>query len=207
MSNTRNNHIYCEYNITQDLVEKARSHASSLMRYNKNFKQHSVQNGEFIAKTEGTLGELIAEQWLKDNNFIYEDMRLSHELDYKLDGIIELEIKTKVRTVPPKPDYEATVPQYVHDIQQPLAYLFISLVKEKQTGDKPINYIRAYVVGGLSRSKFDDQKRDVSKNQFDPSNKWSCSEACYNIYIHELFQPQEFAIRMKQYIDKKQLSY
>lgn len=184
------------------MINSALDRARLLREYPKNFKQHiQVQgDGELTAKIDGVLGEMIAELWLKQNNFRYIDCRDEYSHDYLVGDKIKLEIKTKRRTVVPKGHYEATVPQYVHDVQKPTAYLFVSLRLSKGRDDDYERYLEGYVVGGLSRQKFDNEKRHLHKGQHDVSNNWDCSEACYNVHISRLFSPDEYASKFREFI-------
>lgn len=188
--------------ITQEMVDLALERARCLQNYPKNFKQHIQEqgDGELTAKVDGILGEMIAEHWLNTQNFTFEDCREEFTHDYLVGGQIRLEIKTKRRTVAPRANYEATVPQYVHDVQKPTAYLFVSLRLKKGRDDDFSRYIEGHVVGGLSRSKFDKFKRSLHKGQHDSSNNWDCSEVCYNIYISQLFAPSDYALKFNEYL-------
>ncbi|MGR6831199.1 hypothetical protein [Aliivibrio wodanis] len=188
--------------ITQEMVEAAIARALDLPKYTKNFKQYIQKqgDGELTAKIDGIIGEMVAEHWLQENGFTYQDSRHLINHDYLVEERIQLEIKAKRRTVIPKLNYEATVPQYVHDVQKPKAYLFVSHYLKKGRDDNFERYIESYVVGGLSRDKFDIFKRNLHQGQHDPSNNWNCSESCYNVYISQLFSPNEYAKRFTEYL-------
>ncbi|HCG6946950.1 TPA: hypothetical protein NJ333_004429 [Vibrio parahaemolyticus] len=188
--------------ITQEMVSRALKRAQLLQDYPKNFKQHIQEegDGELTAKVDGILGEMIAEHWLTKHNFTFEDCRDEFSHDYLVEGQIKLEIKTKRRTVAPRINYEATVPQYVHDIQKPTAYLFVSLRLTKGRDDDFSRYTEGYIVGGISRSKFDKIKRSLHKGQHDTSNNWDCSEACYNVYISQLFTSNDYALKFNEHL-------
>lgn len=191
--------------ITQEMVTKALARALDLPEYTKNFKQHiqKVGDGEITAKVDGILGEMVAEIWLTHHQLAFTDARQFIEYDYLVEGLAKLEIKAKRRTVFVKPDYEATVPAYVHEVQQPHLYLFISHKLRKGRDDDFSRYEVSEVVGGIPRTEFDRKKREIPKGQFDDSNHWSCSEPCYNIHINEIYGQQYFAEAMKTQISKR----
>ncbi|CDU13668.1 hypothetical protein [Vibrio coralliirubri] len=188
--------------ITQTMVEEAIARALGLPRYDKNFKQY-IQNdgdGEFTAKVDGILGEMVAEHWFHKHGFSHEDCRDQITHDYLLNGCITVEVKAKRRTVVARQNYEATVPQYVHDVQKPMAYLFISHHLRPGIDDDFTRYIDSYVVGGISRKKFDPIKRAIAQGEHDPSNNWTCTEACYNVNISQLFNAEEYAKKLMLYL-------
>lgn len=175
-----------------------------LPEYHKNFKQYIQKEGDgaLTAKVEGILGEMAAEHWLKYHGFNYLDCRDQITHDYLIENTITLEVKSKRRSVPPRPNYEATDPLYVHNVQKPTAYLFISHQLKKGRDDDYECYIESNVVGGLSRKKFDIAKRTVVQGQHDTTNDWNCSEACYNVYISDLFSHDVYANKLKQFLAK-----
>lgn len=195
---------FIKVKITQEMVESAITRALGLPKYDKNFKQYIQEegDGELTAKVDGILGEMIAEHWLRTHNFTFEDCRNEFTHDYLIEDQIKLEIKTKRRAVVPRNNYEATVPQYIHDKQKPTAYLFISLRLNKGSDNDFRRYAEGYIVGGLSRSKFDKAKRSLNKGQHDASNDWDCSEACYNVYISQLFSPNHYALKFQEFLQK-----
>ncbi|EOB3677301.1 TPA: hypothetical protein I7707_20040 [Vibrio vulnificus] len=188
--------------ITQEMIESAIARALDLPKYDKNFKQYIQEegDGEITAKVDGIIGERVAEIWLQANGFNYIDCRNQTTHDYLVESRIKLEVKAKRRTVIPKLEYEATVPQYVHDIQKPTAYLFVSHHLRSGRDYDFSRYIDSYVVGGISRKRFDPLKRAIVEGELDPSNNWICTEACYNISISQLFNPREYAQKFTQFL-------
>lgn len=109
--------------------------------------------------------------------------------DYLLSATSEtLEIKTKDRTVLPRPHYECSVPLYNHEHQRPAWYLFVSLLRVD--GPKDITkFTRAFIVGACQR---DDLKNGVVWKAGDTdTNGTTFWTDCINVKIGDLTDTQK----------------
>lgn len=191
---------YVKVKITPEIFETAFARAANLPKYHLNFKQYLQDNGgEIQAKLEGTIGEVAVETWLQSNQIWFEDDRGNHTHDYSLNNDT-LEVKTKVRTVPPSLGYECSIPEYTMNMQTANIYAFVSLT---QIEDKELSmekYPEAYIVGIISKQRFKSLARFYKKGDVDPSNNFTFKKSCYNVYIKEMTSPEEFPDIYKKYL-------
>ncbi len=141
-------------------------------------------NANFV----GLVGEKLAIAWFRKNGL---DPSADNEIEHDLRiGNVRIEVKTKDRTVDPLPHYEATVPKYVYDLQQPDYYLFGSLKRElpKCTGWYR-SFQFGYLVGFLSRSSFNNLKYSVGKGYKSNGANFFCD--AWNCKISDLRPPEE----------------
>jgi len=143
-----------------------------------------------IANFVGCMGEVIVERWLRRRGFDCKTVgEISHDMEMHDNGeLIMFDVKTKDRTVAPRPDYEATVPRYVYEKQNPHAYVFVSLKRDRDKG--PRAFTEAHIVGAISRDEFNCRKYEVSKGP--KSNGAVFFTDAYNVRIADLCEPQEF---------------
>ena len=140
------------------------------------------------ANEVGVLGEVAAEEWMKSAGISYVDRKQTTH-DYLLSATSEtLEIKTKDRTVLPRPHYECSVPLYNHEHQRPAWYLFVSLLRVD--GPKDITkFTRAFIVGACQR---DDLKNGVVWKAGDTdTNGTTFWTDCINVKIGDLTDTQK----------------
>ena len=97
----------------------------------------------------------------------------------------KVEVKTKDRTVRPKPFYECSIPLYNHTHQKPKWFFFLSLLR------KGSSYKEAYILGGISYSEMEKKGVVMNKGDVDFRNGWVCKESCININIEELIPPED----------------
>lgn len=204
--------VYEEIAITEEMRQQVEQEVKYLPHYPKNFKGQEQQGGDLAAKQEGRLGELVAQDWMEKRGIKFDDQRNQTNHDYLIHGPkrekdkATLEVKTKVRTVPPRTNFEATVPAYVHEHQTPNLYLFISLVvreaaeykgaKRAEESTDVTRFITSYIVGGIRREEFDRQSVFFEKGQKDESNNWFCKQDCYNIQVKRLIPPKPFSNKL-----------
>ncbi|MBB1347222.1 hypothetical protein [Pseudoalteromonas sp. SG45-2] len=194
---------YVKMEITPEIFETAIARAVNLSPYQLNFKQHlQDKDGEIQAKLEGTIGEVVVEAWLKSNNIWFEDNRSNHTHDYSLHNDT-LEVKTKVRKVPPSLGYECSIPEYTMDMQTAKIYTFVSLTQVEDKQLSLAKYPEAYIVGVISKERFRSIARHFKKGDFDPSNNFTFKKSCFNVFINQMTSPVEFPEIYKNYISAK----
>lgn len=137
----------------------------------------------------GALGEIIAESWLTRNKINFESVRTTRT-DLVLSNRETLEIKTKDRTVAPKPGYEASIPLYNHEHQQPNYYLFVSLERRRGTSSSLEDFHTAHIVGASSVRKMHQHGKIWKAGETDPDNGTTFWTDCLNIKIGKLVEPE-----------------
>jgi len=185
VAHTRPERVGIEWGITH-LLDRAEARAARTPELDR-----SMRGSE--ANEVGALGELVAIDYLEGLG-----IKVTEVGDTRCDlrtpfGTID--VKTKERSVRPLAHYEATVPDYNHDHQIPDYYLFVSLL-----GTKGIAGVRrfasAYVLGSISRSRFDQLATLWRAGQIDPSNGWKVEIDCWNVAIRDLTPPKASNERM-----------
>lgn len=143
------------------------------------------------ANQVGALGEMVFEDFLMRNSIPYESSyETTHDL-LVLGG--SLEIKTKDRTVMPRPDYDCSVPLYNHSHQIPDRYAFISLYRDKRANQKSIErFNRAVFVGWCTYEKLELLGKRWRAGEVDPANGTKFWTDCLNIRISDLDVPESF---------------
>ena len=139
------------------------------------------------ANQVGFLGEVVAEEWFRDNRIRFEDCRESTKLDYRVGKGFTVDVKTKDRTVPPRINFDNSVPLYNHSHQRPQFYLFISLLRDKKFEKNNIQrYRKAYIVGGIEIEKLDREGKKWNAGDIDPDNGTKFWTACINVSMLQL---------------------
>lgn len=137
------------------------------------------------ANEVGALGEIVALNYLQQLNVTIHDAKeITHDL---LVNNKTIDVKTKERTVPPKPHYDCSVPHYLNGIQEPDYYLFVSLQSNGQTG---INrFTKAWILGTLPNHTFKQQATLWTPQQTDTRNNWKATIPVWNVPISQLNGP------------------
>jgi len=172
------NILYEEVELTEDCLSRAANFAEDLR-----FKKSIRGNGETESrKPVGAIGETVLIDYLRRPGIEVIDNREGKEAT-KYDLLVngkKVEVKTKDRTVEPKPYYECSVPLYNHSHQIPDWFYFISLYRE---GDK---YKKAYILGGIAYKELEEKGIVMMEGDIDIRNGWACNESCINITIDKL---------------------
>ncbi len=164
------------YPITEHHLQKARERSIDRIIYN------SVTGirGNML----GALGEVMFEHWATDNNIGFTDLAHDMKDDYVLDSGLTVEVKTKLRNVPARPDYEVSVTEYNHHRQKSDYFIFVSLQKDKNT-----NKIHtAQILGGCEYSLFDTKGIKRPKGQAQ-TNGMTMPIDAINLFIYDLINP------------------
>ena len=165
--------------LTEPLIEKARAYSKGKI-YKRSMRG---QEGTNI----GTIGELVLVQHLEDNGVKVVDNRNRRNAT-KYDLLVlgeQVEVKTKDRTVPPKPFYDCSVPLYNHTHQKPKWFIFLSLLRRDN------KYVEAYILGATTYKDIDRDGITINKGEVDERNGWVCNESCINITIDKLITPEK----------------
>jgi hypothetical protein len=152
--------------ITPKMLSKARELAESIGKL-----KNSIRNGE--GNIAGVLGELCFLEHYKDAN-----QNNTYDYDILLDNK-KIEIKTKVRTVTPKPHYECSVAKF-NTKQIADYYYFVSILYQNN------KYITGYLLGGLPKQEYFKQAKELKKGSVDPANNFVVKADCWNLPISNL---------------------
>lgn len=135
----------------------------------------------------GAMGELIAMRYLDMAGVLYLDEgKVNHDLR-TAHGTMD--VKTKERTVEPRPHYDCTVPDYVGDAQQPDWYLFVSLLSDGSPGCG--RFKRGWVLGTIRRELFYEVASEWKPENVDVSNGWKPTIKCWNAPVSALRPPKQ----------------
>tara|TARA_R110002167_G_scaffold127092_2_gene308430 strand:+ start:807 stop:1370 length:564 start_codon:yes stop_codon:yes gene_type:complete len=177
-------------NLTKELLKKSADYSEG-KHYNRSIRG--------VAGTNiGAIGEFVLEEEMKGRGLDVIDNRTSDkatEYDFLVNGQ-KVEVKTKDRTVPPKPFYECSIPLYNHEHQQPDWFVFLSLHRQDNPYMGDVWYEDAYILGGCTYEYIQEVGITVMKGELDPSNGWLCNESCINIPISKLTEPHPLFNRL-----------
>jgi hypothetical protein len=138
----------------------------------------------------GCLGEVMFEEYLRNNGVFFLPQLRETTHDYLVGKqYFVFEVKAKDRTVPPRPDYECSVPLYNYDHQVVDGYAFLSLERTKGTQRGLKRFHSCWFVGVVSRKNFEQKSVTRKKDEVDLRNGTKFWTACKNIYIRDLSPP------------------
>lgn len=155
-----------EVAITNAMLLRARSRAAKLPKLKNSIRQ---QRGKLV----GLLGEEIVKKFF---NVPVKQDEAGYDFDIVSPEGWKLEVKTKERSVKPKPNYECSVAQFNHTQDCDL-YVFVSVLNDYSTG---------WICGWLTPEDFKKKSTKFKKGDKDPSNNFTFRADCYNIKISEL---------------------
>lgn len=151
----------------KDLLTKANDWADELGNL-----PGSIEDGD--ANTAGRYGELIFQE-------VFGGRIADHyEYDVVYNGL-EIDVKTKRRTVKAKPEYEASIADWNPDQDADL-YYFMSV----RTGAVESPYRHVDLLGYIRPSEYHQKATFHEKGDEDPDNGFTFSADCYNLPYHEL---------------------
>ncbi|QOL50240.1 hypothetical protein [Massilia litorea] len=145
----------------------------------------------------GCLGEVAAEHWMCRNDILFKNETYLTTHDYRLPCGITIDVKTKDRTVPPRPAYDCSVPEYNHQHQLPDYYLFVSLQRDKTFG-KSLDirrYKYAHVLGAITLANLESNGKVWRAGEVDPANGTRFWTSCINVRINQLEPLKHVAAR------------
>lgn len=137
------------------------------------------------ANEVGCLGEAVVIRVLTEECGVPVEpvFDTTHDLEFA-DGTTA-EVKTKDRTVAPRPEYDCSVPDYVADHQNADYYLFVSLQRDKGADDGLERFHTAHLVGVGSPHLVARRGRLMEAGTTD-TNGTTFWTACRNIAIADL---------------------
>ena len=137
------------------------------------------------ANQVGALGEVVFEYFLKRKGIPYTPRYETTE-DLLVNGDT-IEVKTKDRTVRPRPDYDCSVPLYNHEHQRPARYVFVSLYRDRDDRRRTIDrFTRVWLLGWCTLGQLEAIGRKWDAGETDPANGTTFWTACVNVAIGEL---------------------
>jgi hypothetical protein len=164
--------------------------ADKKARETGDFNQHTMRG--IGGRQVGFLGELVVMEHFDQIGIPYEPkFTLKHDIEIIMpDGEKLLEVKTKERTVVPREEYECSVPKYVKDYQAVDFYIFVSLLSTGKSEN--INrFTKAFILGTISRKKFEEQATLWTTNKTDATNNWTPTIDVWNVPISSLKPPYQ----------------
>jgi hypothetical protein len=176
------NDSFLRVHITSDMYQRAMDRAESLPVFHGSHRKEE-------ANVVGCLGEIVFESVLGANEIPFQPLYTTrHDLRIKTASLVHktIEVKTKDRTVAPRPRYEATLPAYNHDHQVADYYGFVSLQRDTRDKRGIERFHSAWVVGVANQRIFDRHKKFWKAGQQDPTNGTVFWTDCWNLYIHQL---------------------
>ena len=158
----------------------------------KNSKIFKNSHRKKEANQVGYLGEVVFEEFLKNNAINFIDDRKETTHDYSISDSLTLDLKTKDRTVRPLKHFDNSVPLYNHEHQRPLYYYFISLLRDRSDKSKHITrFTHAFILGGIDITTLEKEGKHWKKDQVDPSNGTKFWTDCINVSMEQLIDNDE----------------
>ena len=118
---------YAGFSLSKEILDSAHKRALELPEYDYS---HRKLQANFV----GCIGELAFAEYIRLKGINFTDDRHETTHDFLISGRITLDVKTKDRTVKPKPNYDNSVPLYNHEHQRPDFYYFVSLLSRPAEG-------------------------------------------------------------------------
>lgn len=187
---------------TRNLFKSQRSSAANVMRMievaisdaHRNRAAEVIQglpvwqgsHRGYAANQVGVLGEVVVREYLQQHGLVVSPVfSTSHDLE--LPNGKRIEVKTKDRTVPPRPDYECSIPLYNESHQAVDYYIFASLQRMRSRTDEDLDrFTSAHLVGAANRRMVEEQGVVRQTGEVDPRNGTRFWTACRNLYIRDL---------------------
>ena len=152
-----------EFNITLEMIDKAREKTDEMGQLN-----NSILKGS--GTISGFIGEQIALQALGgtwENTYDYD---LIDPKGRKID------VKTKQTSVTPLPEYDCSIAKY-NTTQNCDAYAFVRVKNNLTVG---------WYLGMLGKEEYFKKAIALKKGEIDPSNNYKVRADCFNVKIKEL---------------------
>lgn len=152
--------------------------------------QHSW--GGIRTNKVGILGEYLTKQWLKDFAPEIHDTR-NYDLLLRKGGV-KLEVKSKGRTVRPRPDFDASVPAYNarQDAHFYVCTSFLSTGEHETDGQSFDEFGEGYICGIISPDDFRRKARRYKAGE----QIWVQYD-CFNMAFEDMIAPDEFKALMR----------
>jgi hypothetical protein len=159
--------------VTEDHIRRARENAAKIPETINN----SIRGGG--GRMIGCLGEILVAE------FFGVDLSNTMHHDLKVGGTT-VEVKTKERTVDPKPDFNATVANY-NPNQKCDYYFFVSITMSKSGKIES-----GHLCGAMGKEAFYKKAKFCQKGDIDPKSpggSWKFKADCWNLEYSELKLP------------------
>lgn len=137
--------------------------------------KNSIMNGE--GNLTGFLGEEVVKSFLEVKSSSTKNYDIKH-------GGKTYDVKTKLTSKPPLPDYDCSIASY-NTVQQCDAYIFVRI--EKDLDNIPHT---GWLLGWIEKEKFFKNAEFWPKGKIDPANGYRVRANCYNLKIKELNSPE-----------------
>jgi hypothetical protein len=168
---------------SQEMIDSAKLKANSLGSIN-----NSILRG--AGNIAGYLGEEALAAYI-DADIVSNNRGLDkYNHDLLLEDGHRIEVKTKRRTVAPKPHYDVSVAK-TSKHQQPDIYAFISLEFDRATKDHPKKYYglkRVWLCGFMGACDYWEMAKLWKSGQIDKRNNFKTHVDMYNLPIRELHE-------------------
>lgn len=164
--------------VTEDDYDLARGLIASRPVY------RGSHRGE-AANEVGCLGEAVVLRVLSEDYGIPVEPVFDTTHDLELPDGSTVEVKTKDRTVAPRPEYDCSVPDYVADHQRADFYVFVSLQRAKDADGRLERFHTAHLVGVGSPHLLARRGRLMAAGTTD-TNGTTFWTSCRNVAISDL---------------------
>ena len=155
-----------EVQVSDAMLIRARGRARKLPKLKNSIRQ---QKGKLV----GLIGEEIVKKHFKIP-VAQDEAGYEYDLIHPEKG--RLEVKTKERSVVPKPNYECSVAKY-NAKQDCDLYVFVSVLND---------FSKGWVCGWTTPKKLKRKAKSFKKGDKDPSNNFTFRADCLNIKISDL---------------------
>lgn len=157
-----------EVKITPAMIKVAEKKAQEMGRL-----KNSIRKGE--GNVTGFLGEMAVNKVIKGK--VVSGKSFDYDILKEEKG---WEVKTKARSVAPRPNYNCSVAEY-NTKQKCDYYVFVSLYPLE-------NPEKAYVLGYLPKEEFYEKAFYLKKGEIEPGTPWRVKASCYNVRVSDLKQ-------------------
>lgn len=141
----------------------------------------------------GYLAELALARYLNAENISCDEGAEKFNYDLMYEGK-KIDVKTKRRTVDPKPNYEVSIAD-TSKHQKTDSYSFVSITfKEKRGRGKLATYhgVKSiWLCGFISKEEYFNKAKFMSKGEIDPSNGFKVHANMHNLPISSLHDSWE----------------
>ena len=143
----------------------------------------------------GSIGEVLFESFIQEQGLPLEKEEGEQEKynhDFVIDGKFKVDVKTKDRSVVPKPYYDCSVFQETLDHQKPDFFYFISLLKKGGV------FTEGYLLGATSLPNLHEEGEEWKEGEIDARNGKLIRHSCVSIEIKNLISNDEFITTLKK---------
>jgi hypothetical protein len=164
---TINENGFVEIPISEAMIEEAKIKAKDI-----GILTNSIRKGE--GNVVGCIGQLSVLSAITEVITVE-----TYDYDLLTTEGKRIEVKTKDRTVIPRPHYECSIaasnPNQTTDL-----YIFVSTHRNGDT------FKNAYILGYMCPSEYYNVAKFMKKGDLDPSNNFYVKADCYNVAIKDL---------------------